>query len=110
MTTVFDKILDGEIPCHRVLENEHVLAFLDAFDAFAEQVDRGRRVKSLDAYGAEDEAEFFAVASEAFFEAPDLLEAAYPAVYRQLRDFYRQDPLVRLKPFLNSAEPLGPSA
>ena len=29
MTTVFDKILDGEIPCHRVLENEHVLAFLD---------------------------------------------------------------------------------
>ncbi|MEM9802159.1 MAG: HIT family protein [Planctomycetota bacterium] len=29
MTTVFDKILDGEIPCHRVLENDHVLAFLD---------------------------------------------------------------------------------
>ena len=29
MTTVFDKILDGEIPCHRVFENEHVLAFLD---------------------------------------------------------------------------------
>ncbi|MEM9382192.1 MAG: HIT family protein [Planctomycetota bacterium] len=29
MTTVFDQILDGTIPCHRVLENEHVLAFLD---------------------------------------------------------------------------------
>lgn len=29
MTTVFDKILDGELPCHRVFENEHVLAFLD---------------------------------------------------------------------------------
>ncbi|MEM8713197.1 MAG: HIT family protein [Planctomycetota bacterium] len=29
MTTIFDKILDGEIPCHRVFENEHVLAFLD---------------------------------------------------------------------------------
>lgn len=27
--TVFDKILDGEIPCHRVFEDEHVLAFLD---------------------------------------------------------------------------------
>lgn len=27
--TVFDKILDGEIPCHRVYENDHVLAFLD---------------------------------------------------------------------------------
>ena len=26
---VFDKILDGEIPCHRVYEDDHVLAFLD---------------------------------------------------------------------------------
>jgi histidine triad (HIT) family protein len=29
MATVFDKILAGEIPCHRVYEDEHVLAFLD---------------------------------------------------------------------------------
>lgn len=28
-TTVFDKILAGEIPCHRVYEDERVLAFLD---------------------------------------------------------------------------------
>ncbi|MEM7151354.1 MAG: HIT family protein [Myxococcota bacterium] len=28
-TTVFAKILDGELPCHRVYEDEHVLAFLD---------------------------------------------------------------------------------
>ena len=27
--TVFDKIIAGEIPCHRVYEDEHVLAFLD---------------------------------------------------------------------------------
>lgn len=27
--TVFTKILAGEIPCHRVYEDEHVLAFLD---------------------------------------------------------------------------------
>ena len=27
--TVFSKILRGEIPCHRVYEDEHVLAFLD---------------------------------------------------------------------------------
>ena len=27
--TVFDKILAGEIPCHRVYEDQHVLAFLD---------------------------------------------------------------------------------
>lgn len=27
--TIFSKILAGEIPCHRVYEDEHVLAFLD---------------------------------------------------------------------------------
>lgn len=27
--TIFGKILRGEIPCHRVYEDEHVLAFLD---------------------------------------------------------------------------------
>jgi len=27
--TVFDKILAGELPCHRVHEDEHTLAFLD---------------------------------------------------------------------------------
>ena len=29
MGTLFDKILDGELPCHKVYEDEHVLAFLD---------------------------------------------------------------------------------
>ena len=27
--TIFSRILDGEIPCHRVYEDDHVLAFLD---------------------------------------------------------------------------------
>lgn len=27
--TIFDRILDGEIPCHRVFEDDDVLAFLD---------------------------------------------------------------------------------
>ncbi len=31
MATIFDKILDGEIPCHRVYEDDRVLAFLDIF-------------------------------------------------------------------------------
>lgn len=29
MATIFDKILSGEIPCHKVYENDQVLAFLD---------------------------------------------------------------------------------
>ncbi len=27
--TIFGKIIDGEIPCHKVYEDDHVLAFLD---------------------------------------------------------------------------------
>lgn len=29
MSTIFTKIIKGEIPCHRVYEDAHVLAFLD---------------------------------------------------------------------------------
>lgn len=29
MTTIFQKIIDGEIPCHRIYEDDYVLAFLD---------------------------------------------------------------------------------
>ena len=38
-------------------------------------------------------AEFFAVASEAFFIAPALLADGYPDIYRKLAAYYRQDPL-----------------
>ncbi|MDX1643012.1 MAG: HIT domain-containing protein, partial [Thermoanaerobaculia bacterium] len=27
--TIFDRILSGEIPCHKLYEDDHVLAFLD---------------------------------------------------------------------------------
>ena len=51
----------------------------------------------IDYYGATNPAEFFAVLSELFFERPDALTAMYPAVYRQLAAFYRQDPLKRMQ-------------
>ena len=51
----------------------------------------------IDPYAAENPAEFFAVISEYFFSAPDLLHQAYPRVYQQLSLFYRQDPLTRLQ-------------
>ena len=62
-----------------------------AFDDFQRRVDRGEDTP-LDPYGAELPTEFFAVASEAFFEAPELLRSEYPDVYEQFRLFYRQDP------------------
>jgi len=69
-------------------------------DLRAAYADLERRVEMgldtpIDDYALESPAEFFAVVSEAFFETPELLRQAYPAVYRQLRLFYRQDPAQR---------------
>jgi Mlc titration factor MtfA (ptsG expression regulator) len=46
----------------------------------------------LDPYGATNPAEFFAVATEAFFERPSLLRARHPELYAELGKFFRQDP------------------
>ncbi|MGH7497562.1 MAG: zinc-dependent peptidase [Gemmatimonadales bacterium] len=45
----------------------------------------------LDHYGATNPAEFFAVATEAFFERPAELQRERPVLYDALRDYYRQD-------------------
>ena len=49
----------------------------------------------LDPYGAVDEAEFFAVATEHFFDRPHILRERAPELYRLLSGFYRQDPAER---------------
>jgi Mlc titration factor MtfA (ptsG expression regulator) len=48
----------------------------------------------LNPYGATDPAEFFAVASEHFFEQPHRMAAELPALYVELRDFYGVEPTV----------------
>lgn len=55
------------------------------------QADSGERT-FLDPYAAQDRGEFFAVASEAFFEEPALFARELPALYRAFRDVYRLDP------------------
>jgi Mlc titration factor MtfA (ptsG expression regulator) len=46
----------------------------------------------LDSYGATNPAEFFAVATEAFFERPRALQRRHPRLYREMQRFFRQDP------------------
>jgi len=72
-----------------------VAAFEPAYEDFCRRVDAADRRGEetlLDPYGSEHPAEFFAVMSEAFFETPEVLRDEYPAVYDQLRRYYRQDP------------------
>jgi len=46
----------------------------------------------VDSYGLTNRAEFFAVATEAFFERPAALRSADPDLYRRLTELYAQDP------------------
>ena len=48
-------------------------------------------------YGATNPAEFFAVASEVFFEQPRAMASMHPALYEELRSLYRLDPAVVIK-------------
>jgi len=50
----------------------------------------------LNAYGATNEAEFFAVATEQFFDQPRLMIDHAPDLYRVLQEYYRQDPSERV--------------
>jgi Mlc titration factor MtfA (ptsG expression regulator) len=49
--------------------------------------------KALRSYGAKNEAEFFAVATESFFEKPEQLHKRTPDLYDLLKRFYGCDPL-----------------
>jgi len=61
------------------------------FESLLDAVDRGEYT-FLDPYAAEDEGEFFAVATEDFFERPAELRAAHPRLYSLLQEFYALDP------------------
>lgn len=51
--------------------------------------------RALRNYGATNEAEFFAVATETFFEKPEVLKEALPELYDELARFYGFDPAPR---------------
>jgi MtfA peptidase len=75
--------LDAQLP---VDFDDRKPAHADRYDALFGEL-------PLDPYAATHPAEFFAVASEAFFVLPQPLAAAYPDAFRLLMMYYRQDPL-----------------
>jgi len=90
-------VADGVPPLpSRARRQAWIEVFDREFKRFCEDVDAGRDTL-LDPYAAEHEAEFFAVASEAFFESPHALRSEFPDLYVLFSRFYRQDPAKRLK-------------
>lgn len=92
---LLDGAVDGMPPLHKGMRvREWTETFQTAYDDLAARLERGEE-PWLDAYAAEDPGEFFAVCSELFFDVPLDLLARYPALYRQLAEYYRQDPAAR---------------
>lgn len=66
--------------------------FLGAYARLHRQL-QGEAEPALNSYGASSPAEFFAVASEAFFERPQQLANAFPELFGELSRYYRVNPL-----------------
>jgi Mlc titration factor MtfA (ptsG expression regulator) len=89
---------NGFPPLHAGMSRDDwTQAFAEAYGHFVRQVEAGRHTE-IDPYAAESPGEFFAVLSEAFFETPEVVQDAYPNVYRQLALFYKQNPASRELP------------
>ncbi len=92
-------MLDGSADGTPLLEGRQALArWVEVCEAeFNTLRDRAKRglPTYLDKYGATNEAEFFAVATEYFFDKPQDMERHEADLYAVLRDFYRQDPAAR---------------
>lgn len=61
------------------------------YASFLRDVRRGRR-SPIDEYGSSNPAEFFAVATESFFEKPLQLRSRHPRLYGEFKSFYGLDP------------------
>jgi len=90
--------MDGQIDGIPPLENSKydgwVKTLHKEFDRLSSITLKNRgwgKYKLLDAYAANNEAEFFAVVTERFFESPSALKLHFPELYEEYKDFYQID-------------------
>lgn len=84
-----DGATDG-VP-ENLLNQQYILPWLNLMHQKIREIRQGQ--SDIDPYGATNQAEFFAVASEYFFERPDLLQTKHPELFQLLETIFRQKPL-----------------
>lgn len=81
-------VTNGMPPLRRSMSRKRWTESLSgAYDALCQQVGEGKST-AINPYAATSPAEFFAVLSEYFFTAPDVLKNCCPMVHKQLKLFY----------------------
>lgn len=86
---MLDGTVDGTPP---MATAEDLQRWVQVCTAAYEEVVEGRGGRSLRSYAGVNPAEFFAVATEAFFDDPHVLRHEHPELYAVLGAYYRQDP------------------
>jgi Mlc titration factor MtfA (ptsG expression regulator) len=86
---MLDGTVDGTPP---LATAEELQRWVQVCTAAYEQVVAGHGGRSLRSYAGVNPAEFFAVATEAFFDDPVVLRREHPELYAALEGFFRQDP------------------
>jgi len=92
-----DGTIDGTPPLRdRQDYRDWARVMTEEYDVLRGKAKKGRR-SVLNRYGATNEAEFFAVATESFFEKPLQMEKRHAELYGLLKTYFRQDPAERLR-------------
>lgn len=73
----------------QITESAFCLPWLDLVKKGINDINRGK--SNIRAYGATNQAEFFSVVSEYFFEQPQMLKRTQPDLYNSLVTFYKQN-------------------
>lgn len=93
---MLDGAADGTPPLRSKAEYRDWIAICSReYLRLKKDAEKGRK-SFLDAYGATNEAEFFAVATEQFFDQPRRMIDQAPDLYRVLQEYYCQDPAERV--------------
>jgi Mlc titration factor MtfA (ptsG expression regulator) len=92
---MLDDFADGTPPLPRREQYEAWRRIMtEEYETLVEKAGK-RRKTLLDKYGATNPAEFFAVATECFFEKSRAMKRRHPELYGLLSTYYRQDPARR---------------
>ena len=83
-----DGATDG-IP-ENLLAHEYTVPWLKLMHEEMHRIASGH--SDINPYALTNEAEFFAVAAEYFFEKPDKLQQKHPELYQLLTQIFEQDP------------------
>jgi len=92
--------INGVPPLEKSKYHEWVQILFDDFKKLNNVALKNRdwnKYKILGSYAATNEAEFFAVVTERFFESPKVLKKHFPELYKELKEFYEIDPVKLLQ-------------